>query len=271
MSNVLFKRIANLIPELNIKLKQAGINKKPEDFIRVTLISSLYVTLGLGIFIFGILSTSRIPKNFVLAAIALLFVVLFFYLLRVPDAKIMKISKDVSKEIVYVARFLLIEMESGISLYDAMKNAEKNYEATGKYLRDITDRIDMGTSMEDAVNHSINLTPSWEYRRVMWQILNSLQTGADVSKSLNAVIDQIVREQVIEVNRYGKKLNPIAMFYMIVAVILPSLGITMLLVLSSFIGLNLKLSFLLSLVFILGFIQFMFVAIVKSSRPAVEL
>lgn len=262
--------LSGSVPELALKLRQAGINKKPEDFIKTTFMSSFYLTFGVMFFLFGIFS-KKFPAYYFLIAFALVFFMMFFYLLRIPEAKIMKVNKAISKEIVYASRFILIELESGITMYKALKNASKTYDVIGKYLQDITDKVDMGISMEDAINQSIELVPSWDYRRVMWQILNTLQTGADVSKSLNAVINQIVREQVIEVDRYGKKLNPIAMFYMIVAVILPSLGITMLIVMASFIGLDLKMIFLLALVFFLAFVQFMFVAIIKSSRPPVEL
>ena len=48
-------------------------------------------------------------------------------------------------------------------------------------------------------------------------------------------------QQQIEVKEYGRKLNPLAMFYMMIAVIVPSLGMTMLVVLATFVGLKLSL------------------------------
>jgi flagellar protein FlaJ len=76
---------------------------------------------------------------------------------------------------------------------------------------------------------------------------------------------------MIEIKEYGRKLNPLAMFYMIIAVILPSIGITMLIVLSTFIDLALDLTILLTIAFFLSIMQVMFLAMIKSSRPAVEL
>jgi len=83
-------------------------------------------------------------------------------------------------------------------------------------------------------------------------------------------ITEETQEQLIEVKEYGRKLNPLAMFYMIIAVILPSLGITMLIVLSSFISLDLSLGVLVGIAVIIGVMQFMFYVIIKSSRPAVS-
>jgi flagellar protein FlaJ len=196
--------------------------------------------------------------------------VMFFYMIRLPDVRISKKEKDISKEIVFAGRFIIIELESGVPLYNAMVNVSKNYEVIGKYFKEITDKVDLGTSMEDALNEAVEFIPSNDFRKILWQIINSIRTGSDVAKSLYSAMEQITKDQITEVNKYGKKLNPLAMFYMIVAVILPSLGITMLIILSSFIQFELSLTILLSLAGFLGFVQFMFIAIVKFSRPAIE-
>ena len=105
---------------------------------------------------------------------------------------------------------------------------------------------------------------------MLWQIINALRTGSDVSESLKSVIEQITKEQIIEIKTYAKKLNPLAMFYMIIAVILPSLGITMLIVLSSFISLQLSLPLLVGIAILLGLLQMIFFVVIKSSRPSVS-
>ena len=126
----------------------------------------------------------------------------------------------------------------------------------------------MGTTIDDALNRAVELTPSNNFRRVLWQIINSMTTGADIATSLNAVMEQIVREQRIELNEYGRKLNPLAMFYMITAVILPSIGITMFVIFVSFLSIKLSLTTLLIIACFMGVVQFLFYTVVKSSRPA---
>ena len=92
-----------------------------------------------------------------------------------------------------------------------------------------------------------------------------------MSKALSSVFDQIVREQQIAVKEYGRKLNPMAMFYMLIAIIVPSLGTIMLVVMTTFIGFDLSLLILFLIVGFIWFIQFMFLAIIKSSRPPVDM
>ena len=129
----------------------------------------------------------------------------------------------------------------------------------------------LGTALEDAINDVLLNSPSPTLRRILWQLLNSMKTGSDVAPALSSVIEQIVKEQDIAVKEYGKKLNPLAMFYMMIAVIAPSLGIVMLVVLATFVGFSLSLTVLLAIAGLIGFVQLMFMTIMKSSRPPISM
>ncbi len=246
------------------------MDDKPEEFIKKTFISAFYMTTGLVVTLFLVLAKYNVLRGFAFVFVPIVFIVMFFYMFKLPDLKISKKEKEISKEIVFAGRFMIIELESGVPLYNAMVNLSKNFPVVGKYFKEITDKIDLGTSMEDALNDAVEFIPSNDLRKIFWQVMNSIRTGSDIAKSLYSVMDQVTKDQMNEVNKYGKKLNPLAMFYMIIAVILPSLGVTMLIILSSFIQFQLSLTILLSLTAFLGFVQFMFIAMVKFSRPAIE-
>ena len=262
--------ISRQFPALKFKLKQAGMDDKPEGFIKKTFVSAFYMTTGLIIFFFLILAKLNVFKGVLFFAIPVIFAIMFVYMMKLPDLKIIRKDKEISKEIVFAGRFLIIELESGIPLYDAMVNISKNYENIGKYFKEITDKVDLGTSMEDALNEAVEFIPSNDFRKILWQILNSIRTGSNIAKSLYSVVEQITKDQITEVNKYGKKLNPLAMVYMMIAVILPSLGMTMLIILSSFIKFELNLTTLIVLACFLGFVQFLFISLIKFSRPAIE-
>ncbi|MEK6946057.1 MAG: type II secretion system F family protein [Nanoarchaeota archaeon] len=268
--NTLLQRISKTAPSLKLKLKEAGMDDRPEDFIKKTFISAFYMTTGLVVTLFLVLAKYNVLKGAAFVFVPIVFIVMFFYMFKLPDLKITKKEKEISKEIVFAGRFMIIELESGVPLYNAMVNLSKNFPVVGKYFKEITDKIDLGTSMEDALNDAVEFIPSNDLRKIFWQVMNSIRTGSDIAKSLYSVMDQVTKDQMNEVNKYGKKLNPLAMFYMIIAVILPSLGVTMLIILSSFIQFQLSLTILLSLTAFLGFVQFMFIAMVKFSRPAIE-
>ncbi|MBN1502625.1 type II secretion system F family protein [Candidatus Woesearchaeota archaeon] len=176
----------------------------------------------------------------------------------------------INKEVIFAGRFLIVELESGVSLYNALNNMSKSYQVVGAYFREIVEKVNIGTALEDAINESLEVVPSDELRKVLWQISNSLNTGSDLVKPLYNVVETLIKEQQIEVGEYGRKLNPLAMFYMLVAIIVPSLGVTMLTIISIFVGLKLSLAVLLVIAGMIGFVQFMFLAIINSSRPSVE-
>lgn len=271
MVTELFKKIAHSMPGLPIKLRLAGMDIKPEEFIRKTFFSTFYMTTGILLIIAGFFSRQDIVLKLVAILAPIVFVTMFLYMLRLPDVKALRRTHEINREVIDAGRYLIVEIDSGISLYEALRGISKNFQYIGKYFKELIDDIDTGTSIEEALNESIEFSPSQDLRRILWQILNSLKTGSDIAQSLKEVIEQISREHLIEVRRYGRKLNPLAMFYMMVAVIMPSLGITMLVVLSSFVAVQLDLTVLIVIALAFGFLQFIFLAIVKSARPAVNM
>jgi pilus assembly protein TadC len=258
--------ISRSIPDLRVKLTQARIYEDPEYYVKKTANTAIFASLAICFILFGFLKSIK-----VLLFAPVVFVISFFYFIRYADVKIQKMNRGIAQEIIFAGRFLIIELESGVPIYNAFINLSKNYEVVGPFFAEIVEKVNLGTTMEDALNEAISSTPSPELRKILWQVLNSMKTGADVADSLNSVIDQIVRQQQIDVKEYGRKLNPMAMFYMMAAVIVPSLGTTMIIVLSTFLGFSLPLPFLLVFAVIIGLIQFMFFAVIKSSRPPMEL
>jgi len=96
-----------------------------------------------------------------------------------------------------------------------------------------------------------------------------METGSDTGVVIKEIIGALSEEQLIQVQRYGGQLNPLAMFYMLVTVIMPSLGMTFLILLSSFISPSLFITKLVfwSLYGIVFFFQVMFMGLIKTKRP----
>ncbi len=266
MVHPIIKKFAKkIMPELDLKLKQAGIVDSVDSYIEKILKTSLFLSLAL-----AFISFLFIPNILVFLTFLIYTPLLFIYLIRFVDFKIMKIKKEVDSEIIFAANFLIIELSSGVPLDKAFKNMEKNYKYSGSYFGDIIHKVYLGTDMEDAINETMIVVPSQNMRRILWQILNSLKTGTDPTDSLKRVVNHIVKDQKIAVDEYGKKLSPMAMFFMMVSIIIPSLGITMFIIMATMLGLNLSLIHYFSIALIIGFIQFMFLSIIKSLRPSLS-
>lgn len=261
----IYQYIAKKIPGLSTKLRQAGMLETPEEYVKSTFMTALMLSIGV-FFIFFFFTVSPLSILIIPITIPLLFI----YFIKYVDVKIERIKKKIDEEIIFAGRFLIIGLESGVPVHKIFEDMEKNYEYIGYYFGEILNRIYLGTTMEDAINETILINPSANLRRILWQVLNSLKTGTEVGHALNSVIDQIVREQAISVKEYGKKLSPLAMFYMTISIIIPSLGITMLVILATFMGLNITMTMLVFLAIMIGFVQFMFLSLVKSQRPSIS-
>lgn len=272
MANPLFRVIAGKMPGLKHQLRQAELPYEPEEFVKRAIVSAFMLSFVLVIlFGGGMLKALGKPVTIPIASFPVVLIIASSYFLKTPLVLIRKKEKEINKEIVFATRFLIIENEAGVPLYDCFVNISKTYKAIGRYFGIVVESVNLGTSLEDSLNEVVNTCPSQNLRKVFWQILNTINTGADVSKPLNSVLQQIIREQQIEVEEYGRRLNPMAMFYMMVAVILPSLGTTMLIIFSTFTGFEIGLAILLTIAGLVGFVQFMFFAMIKSTRPAVEM
>ena len=238
----------------------------PEQYIKETVFYSVFLSISILLIIF------MFTRSFVVfLLLPILVFMLFFYVFNRVTMKAKKIEQNISREVVFAGRFLIIELESGIPLYNTFDNIGRNYKYVGIYFNNINEKVRLGTSIDDAINETIDVCPSENLRKLLWQILNSMNTGADISTALNSVLENIVREQNIAMKEFGNKLNPLAMFYMMIAVIVPSLGITMLIVFASFINLKLTLLYMMIIAVAIGLLQLMFLMMIKNSRPNVDM
>ncbi|MCD4666476.1 type II secretion system F family protein [archaeon] len=267
---MLAKNIQKYFPHLKTRLIQAGMKETtPIRYIQNSLVSALIVDVAFVIIAFLFLLRMEIqPLTSIIIGIPL-YLFLFFFFLNRLKVKINKRIKEIDQDIVFAGRFLLIELSAGVPLFSAMVNVARSYKRIGKHFEEIIKRVEVGIPIEEALSQVIDITPSANFRKMMWQVMNSLRTGSDVAKALDSIIDQIQREQLIQIRIYNKKLNPLVMFYLMIAVIVPSLGITIIALLSTLLGINLSLGSLLGIAIAIAFMQFLFYSIIKSSRPGI--
>jgi len=235
-------------------------------------VSTFYATFGVfGLFLTPIFIKWKLPLPILAAGFPLCLAFLFLYFFNYPSLQIEKRKREINQEIIYAGRFLIIELGAGVPLYNSIENLSENYEHIGKYFKEVVNKVQMGTALEDALREITETLPSDNLRKIIWQMLNSIKTGTDLTVSLKPILEHISKEQQIEVREYGRKLNPLAMFYMMVAVIIPSLGITLVMILATFLGFKMDIALLLTLAGLIAFVQFMFMSLIKSSRPPVDL
>lgn len=211
----------------------------------------------------------------ILPVMLLSFFATFFMVIKSPVTAISKRQREFDREVLFAGRFILVKLHSGKPLFNAFIDASKSYGVASGYFKEIVDDINMGTPIEKALEKAMIYSPSEKFKKILFQMTNSLKVGIDVSDSLSSVLDEISNEQMLEIQRYSKKLNSLSLFYMLAAIVIPSLGTAILAVVGSLMGFlrdNSSASKIFFVVCIVIFvIQFFFIAIFKTTRLSVNL
>lgn len=266
------EKLTKLVPNIKKDLNRARMDLDPDIFIASSMARGLQIgtTFGLSLYLAGYITGNSILLPVGIAAFPLLTLFGFFTFANYPKIRMKKISRQLEKDLPYALRHMLIEVRSGISLYESMVSVSDGYGEASKEFNRIVKDINGGKPQIEALEDSIVRNPSQQYRRAMWQMINALKSGTDVSNTLETLVDSMVKKQKLEVERYGKELNPYILVYLMIAVIMPSLGVTFLIVLSTFTGVGLnKFTFYQMLAGLIIF-QTFFLNFVKSKRPEVK-
>ncbi len=267
-------------PQLHKQLKLAEISEGPLDFIEKTIQRSLVVSVGVILAIYLLFlndlllafSLGDYLKALLLIVPPILIVpiIVFNYFMLYPHALIMKRRRELDYEIVFAGRHILIALRAGMPLFDALVSASKGYGEVSREINKIVDKVVVGVPITQAIREVVQYNPSKYFTRVMMQITNALSSGADVSDALEAILEQIVKEQMIALKEYNQKLTPVVMFYMIFGIIVPSLGIVLGTIIFSAVSggaLGLPSEALWVVLVLIALVQFLFLGYVESSRP----
>ncbi|MBW6462206.1 MAG: type II secretion system F family protein [DPANN group archaeon] len=267
------EHLSTLFPDINTDLAQSGNKIDPKTHIAICLYKSANTSAMMGA-MFVILSI--FTKNISLLAlgaiiIPIMFIFSFYSGLYAPKTKALKDARMIDAELPYALRHLLIEVKSGIPIYQSLVTISDGYGKVSENIKKMLQQINGGKSEIEALEENIIQNPSFTYRKSFWQILNSLKTGTALEKTLQSTVDNIIKDQILSIKRYGQELNPYTLMYMMIGVIVPSLGITFLMLLSSFTGMIIGKTLFYGILVGLLLFQLLFLNIVKTKRPLVKL
>lgn len=202
-----------------------------------------------------------------------LIIALFIFFNQYNYPKIFSLNKtrDIEKNLISALQDILVQLNSGVPLFMIMINiGNSRYSGVSGEFKKIVGEINSGVPQIEALEKYGKLNTSQYFKRVLWQISNGMRAGSDISVVIKEEIRNLSEEQAIQIQSYGSKLNPLIMFYMIIAVILPSLGITFVIIISSMLNISGNTIKLLlgTILFLIVFIQIMFLGLIKSRRPS---
>lgn len=275
----LFRGVGDLLsktsPYMELVLKQSGIADdyqiNARGYLSVCFFMAVSSFVVLSAVISGILYLGG-GENIIIGPI-MGFVVgslMYLYLTLFPKSIVRSRVKNIERNLLFALRTILVQIRSGIPSFNALAAVGAgDYGPISQEFTLVVEKVNAGKSLVGSLEELAIRNPSIYFRRALWQIVNSLKSGSDVGDNLESVINSLSKDQLVEIRKYKSILNPLAMMYMMIAVIIPSLGITMLIILSTFPGMESIGSeqIFWMLLGAVALMQMVFMVIIKSKRP----
>ncbi len=258
--------------KLTESLKSCNIDISREEYLSIC-----FRSFTLSFFLLFLISTTTFAflsiKLFFLFGFGFAFlfsVFIFFSQIEYPHIYVNRKQKNIERNLIPALEDILIQLNSGIPLFSVLTNiAAADYGELSIEFKRAVKRINAAEPEVEVLNDLAQNNPSIFFRRTLWQVSNGITSGSDMSIIVKDSIKSLNEEQLIQIQEYGNKLNPLIMFYMLVAVIIPALSITFLTILSSMLKLDKSMITLVFIgIFVFVFlIQMMFLGLIKSRRP----
>ncbi len=275
------KRLSSLSEKLvsrglRNQIKKSRLNIKAVNYINASIINSLLYTLLFSA-LFSLLFFSEsgeiaaIIKGISMGILLglLFFVILYFY----PTLIAKKIGNSINSELLYILNDILVQVKAKVELYQAFINvvsSNPSSYASGE-LQKVIDDVESGTSMYDALKNLALQTNSSFMKRTAWQLMNSIKSGSDPVLVIESLINELENYYYALINTYIKELNVLTLIYLTIAIVAPTIGITVLIILSSFGGLSLNSENMSIIISGLLLVQPVVIGFIKSRRPFVKI
>ena len=193
-----------------------------------------------------------------------------FSQINYPRVYFSRKQKSLERNLMPALEDMLVQLSSGVPLFNILVNISiSDYGEISSEFKKAVRKINAGVPQVEVLEELGEKNSSPYLRRTLWQISNGMKSGSDISTVIRGSLRLLNEEQIIQIQNYGNKLNPLIMFYMLVTIILPALAITFLTIIASMVGLNKNITMIMygGLFIFTIFIQIMFLGVIRSSRP----
>ncbi len=275
-----FKKIAfnfrNIVPTLRQDLLQASMDIDYLDYIAAGIVVTIVLVALLG-GVAGLILLIAIKKNLLTFKIEAILpvliivvpVVYFFYFLNFPKLQAVKRNKLIEEQVVFATREIMIKVGSGVPVFNALLDvANGNYGVVSDEFKLAVEEVESGVPQEIALDHLARRVPSQSLRRAIDIMLNAIKSGSDIAGTLSLINDMLIKKQQSDMKAYAGELTPMSMAYMLISVVLPSLGMSVFVILGSLAHFNTVDIIYIIPPFLLMF-QIFFMGMVGNRRPSI--
>lgn len=266
------EKILDYLPGLKYDLKKTDINLSAKQYIAHALVNSFaFFALFLSLLLFlNYMKGTGALKSVIYSLI--IFFIIFYILLKYPGIIAGKKAELVDKHLIFALKDLRLQIGSGVPFYNALVNvSEAGYGQASAEIEKAAKAINVGMPVGKALEKMALESKSEFLRRITWQLINTLRSGASLKTALDTIIMNLTLDQRDKIKRYAYELNLWVLVYMLFAVAIPTIGATLLVILSSFAGFSITKQFFITFIVLCFFIQIALIGFVKTRRPVVIL
>ncbi len=245
----------------------------PAEYLNLAIVNSIIYFFIAAFLAWSILRRAGHEKQleFALATGLIASLGVLFFCLAYPRWLSHKKTAQIDRDLLFAARHLRIQTTAGVPLFESLVSASSGYGIVSDEFKKIVTTVQAGGNLAIALEETAMHNPSYYYSRILWQMSNAVKAGTDIGPVLSEIVDFLAEEQRIEMRNYGAQLNTLAIMYLMACIIVPTISLIFLMVISSFIDLPITDTVLLFILASMVFVQYMFIGLIESRRPAVAI
>jgi flagellar protein FlaJ len=274
--NWLGYRLKSFFPRMNDEIDSAGMSFEDYEYISLSIVNLLFYLLLFSSLLISL--TYLVQEKPIVESIftglgygCLVSALIGYTLLTYPGIMAGKRAEQINKNLAFALRDLLMQVSSGVPLYNGFVNVSAaDYGIVSDEFLQVAKEIQTGTPTEKALVRMVHRNKSEFLKRVIWQLVNTIKAGSSLKTALRSVVNDLTLKQRTQIRDYAHELSLWSLIYMMLAVAVPTIGIVMIILLSTFMGMGIGKSTLIAFVGLCFVIQYVLINLIKSRRPVVQ-
>ncbi|MGM5482021.1 MAG: type II secretion system F family protein [Nanobdellota archaeon] len=270
------KLLSHIYPSLKDDLRTSGLGIDEKSFSTLIFLNAFSWFFLSSVLLFSLIvamdARSLSEASLYSGGLGIfLFLVIFMVTVRYPKVSAGKDAEAIEGNLIFALKDLLLKVSAGTQLYDALVSiANSNYGEVSVQFEKVAKQVQSGKPMDKALEN-MALTTSSEYmKRTVWQLVNVLKSGSNLKRALRIVISEQLQNHKEKIRGYAQELNLWSLIYMLFAVAIPTIGLTMMLILTTFSGFGMTQSTFIVFGVLCLFVQYVIIGLIQSRRPSIN-
>lgn len=157
---------------------------------------------------------------FIAVFVFIVTILAFAYLVPMNNAK--QRGTLIDTELPYALRHISTELQAGIGLFKTLQSVAKNeYGVLSEEMSRTIIEIENGTDTKTALRHMALRSQSKNLNTALFHIIRTLNTGGNLSQSIDSVADTVTFDLMEASRQFGEKMNFFGVIFIFAAIVLP--------------------------------------------------